>query len=291
MQTEAGWALRPLAPISDADFGDWSRLLEERSGIVLTEERRAFLESRLTARMRELDVQDYGEYYRQVTDGVRGSVEWGRLLDQLTIQETRFFRHAPSFEFVQTWLQQRFEQRQQAGERKPLAVWSLGCSTGEEAWSLAITAAEVLRMRQEPLSGFSVTATDISQSALARAREGSYGRVRLAGVPDALRERYFVSDGRIGYQIVDSLKSRVCFARINVLELDRVPLSGIDLIFCQNMLIYFRRWQRRSILNRLVQCLAPNGVLVIGVGEMSGWLHPELETIDNGQIMAFVRKG
>lgn len=289
--TETGWALRPLAPISDSDFGAWSRLLEERSGIVLTEERRAFLEVRLTGRMRELGLYDYGEYYRQVADGVRGSVEWSRLLDQLTVQETRFFRHPPSFEFVRGWLQQRFEQRKQAGETRPLMLWSLGCSSGEEAWSLAITAAEVLRQRGEPENSFSVTATDISQAALARAREGHYARVRMAGVPEALRERYFEDDGRIGYQVVNSLKARVCFARINVLELERSPLTGMDVVFCQNMLIYFRRWQRRSVLNRLVQCLAPGGLLMTGVGEMSGWLHPELETVDNDQVMAFVRKG
>lgn len=288
MQTDS-WALAPLAPISDADFHSWSQLLEERSGIVLAEERRSFLEVRLTARMRELGLQDYGEYLRLVSEGVRGNVEWARLLDQLTIQETRFFRHPPSFDFVRDWLQQRFAHWDPA-RRKPLAIWSLGCSSGEEAWSLAMTAAEVLRERDEPLSRFALTATDISQSALGRARAGCYSAVRLAGVPGALRERYFVS-AAAGFQVVPALSARLCFARINVLELEHSPLSGMDLVFCQNMLIYFRRWQRRSVLNRLVQCMAPGGVLVTGIGEISGWQHPDLVAVDNGLVQAFVRKG
>lgn len=288
MQTDS-WALEPLAPISDADFRNWSQLLEERSGIVLAEERRALLEVRLTARMRELGLHDYGDYFRLITQGVRGNVEWARLLDQLTIQETRFFRHPPSFALVRDWLQQRFAQWE-SSRRKPLAMWSLGCSSGEEAWSLAMTAAEALRELDEPLSRFSLTATDISQSALHKAREGRYSAVRLAGVPTELRERYFVSEAA-GFQIIPQLRARLCFARLNALELEHSPLTGMNLVFCQNMLIYFRRWQRRSVLNQLVQCMAPGGLLVTGVGEMSGWQHPDLEAVSGEQVQAFVRKG
>ncbi|HAO75371.1 MAG TPA: methyltransferase, partial [Pseudomonas sp.] len=86
------------------------------------------------------------------------------------------------------------------------------------------------------------------------------------------------------------LAARVCFARLNVLELANSPISGMDVIFCQNLLIYFRRWRRRDILNRLAECLAPGGLLVIGVGEVVGWQHPDLLPVANDRVLAFTRK-
>ncbi|MBL4759538.1 MAG: hypothetical protein JKY80_01610, partial [Mariprofundaceae bacterium] len=99
----------------------------------------AFLQTNLSARMRELGVTDYASYYRQVTDGPRGAVEWSTLLDRLTVQETRFFRHPPSFEVLSQYLQERLA----AGLGKPWELWSVGCSSGEEPYSIAMTVAEV----------------------------------------------------------------------------------------------------------------------------------------------------
>lgn len=93
MQANGVWSLQPLADMSAAEFRDWQVLLENRTGVVLNEQRRTFLQASLTARMRELGIGDYHSYYRQVTDGPRGAVEWATLLDRLTVQETRFFRH------------------------------------------------------------------------------------------------------------------------------------------------------------------------------------------------------
>jgi len=97
------------------------------------------------------------------------------------------------------------------------------------------------------------------------------------------------ADGR--YKVVPSLAAQVCCARLNVLELAKAPMSGMDVIFCQNLLIYFRRWRRREILNRLAARLAPGGVLVVGVGEGVGWQHPDLVPVANDQVLAFTRKG
>ncbi|HHN4253132.1 TPA: type 4 fimbrial methyltransferase PilK, partial [Pseudomonas aeruginosa] len=101
MQANGVWSLQPLADMSAAEFRDWQVLLENRTGVVLNEQRRTFLQASLTARMRELGIGDYHSYYRQVTDGPRGAVEWATLLDRLTVQETRFFRHPPSFELLE----------------------------------------------------------------------------------------------------------------------------------------------------------------------------------------------
>lgn len=287
MQPSGAWALKPLAEMSQTEFRDWQALLEERTGVVINEQRRAFLQTNLSARMRELDVADYASYYRQVTDGPRGAVEWSTLLDRLTVQETRFFRHRPSFEVLQSYLRARLVTDEQA---QPLALWSVGCSSGEEPYSMAICAAEVLR-ELESTRQFGVTGTDISLNALSKAREAMYGARKLEQMDADLCERYFLAqeDGR--RQVVPDLAARVCVARLNVLELAKAPQSGMDVIFCQNLLIYFRRWRRREILNRLAERLVPGGLLVVGVGEVVGWQHPDLTPVADERVLAFTRKG
>jgi type IV pilus assembly protein PilK len=273
------WALQPLADMPVTEFRDWQVLLEARTGVVLNERRRAFLQTNLSARMRELGVIDYATYYRQVTDGPRGAVEWSTLLDRLTVQETRFFRHRASFDVLESYLRERLQQ----GLIKPLGLWSVGCSSGEESYSMAISAAEVLRGTERP-DYFGVTGTDISLNALSKAR-------RLELLESDLCQRYFLaqSDGR--FKVVPTLASRVCCARLNVLELAKAPMSDMDVIFCQNLLIYFRRWRRREILNHLAERLVPGGLLVVGVGEVAGWQHPELIPVADERVLAFTRKG
>lgn len=280
------WALQPLADMTATEFRDWQVLLEERTGVVLNERRRAFLQTNLSARMRELGVIDYATYYRQVTDGPRGAVEWSTLLDRLTVQETRFFRHRASFDVLESYLRERLQQ----GLIKPLGLWSVGCSSGEESYSMAISAAEVLRDTEHP-DYFGVTGTDISLNALSKARDGQYAARRLELLESDLCQRYFLaqSDGR--FKVVPTLASRVCCARLNVLELAKAPMSDMDVIFCQNLLIYFRRWRRREILNRLAERLVPGGLLVVGVGEVAGWQHPELIPVADERVLAFTRKG
>ena len=286
MQSGAVWALRPLADMSEQEVHDWQVLLEDRTGLVLNEQRRAFLQASLSARMRELGITDYRSYYVQVTDGLRGAVEWSTLMDRLTVQETRFFRHRPSFDLLESYLRERCNA---AALSQPLALWSVGCSSGEEPYSLAILAAEVMRTSQLP-ELFGVTGTDISLSALSKAREGVYAARKLEQLDIDLGERYFerLADGR--YKVIPTLASRVCCARLNVLELAKSPFSGMDVIFCQNLLIYFRRWRRREILNRLAERLAPGGLLVVGVGEVVGWQHPDLQPVADDRVLAFIRK-
>ncbi|MDG9926474.1 MULTISPECIES: protein-glutamate O-methyltransferase [Pseudomonas] len=287
MQPSGVWALKPMADMSQGEFRDWQALLEERTGVVINEQRRAFLQTNLTARMRELGVDDYASYYRQVTDGPRGAVEWSTLLDRLTVQETRFFRHRPSFDVLESYLRGRLVTDESP---RPLALWSVGCSSGEEPYSMAISVAEILEGAGSDRQ-FGVTGTDISLSALNKAREAVYGARKLEQMDSDLCERYFLAqdDGR--YKVVPDLAARVCAARLNVLELAKAPQSGMDVIFCQNLLIYFRRWRRREILNRLAERLVPGGLLVVGVGEVIGWQHPDLVPVADERVLAFTRKG
>jgi type IV pilus assembly protein PilK len=285
MQPGEVWALKPVLEMSAAEFHVWQALLEERTGLVLNEQRQAFLQTNLSSRMRELGVDGYANYFKRVIDGPSGAVEWSTLLDRLTVQETRFFRHQPSFDLLEQYLAERLAQDPVSAA---WSLWSVGCSSGEEPYSMAISAAQVLRDSPQP-ENFGVTGTDISLSALTKAREGHYAARKLEQMDATLRERYFLAQANGSYKVVTSLTAQVCCARLNVLALAKAPMSGMDVIFCQNLLIYFRRWRRREILNRLAERLAPGGLLVVGVGEVVGWQHPDLQPVANEQVLAFTR--
>ncbi len=290
MQAQANspaWTLQQATDMSTQQFVDWCQLVEERTGMVLNEQRRSFLQVNLNSRMLELGLSDYSDYYQRVLSGPQAVVEWNCLLDRLTVKETLFFRHPPSFQHVGNHLADLLRQDK---KDQPLSLLSVGCSTGEEAWSLAITAAEAISETKSQRS-FALTAIDISARALRTARQGTYAAQQLACVDEKLLEKYFQrqQDGQL--QVRHELAGRMCFGRFNALDIAGVPMNNMDVIFCQNLLIYFRRWQRREILNHLAGKLAPGGLLIIGLGEITGWSHPELRLVNNKQILAFTRVG
>jgi chemotaxis protein methyltransferase CheR/type IV pilus assembly protein PilK len=278
-----------VTPAMDAEqFQLWQALLEERTGMTLSNERKTFLETSLSIRMRELGIEDYDTYYEHLMVGSTESraMEWSVLVDRLTVQETSFFRHPSSYALVEEFVQ-RFKAEQPDGAS--LDVWSVGCSTGEEAYSLAMMINEQLNGGDRKLF-YGITATDISLPTLAKARKGEYPARRVLQVDPLLREKYFQPSGNEQtLAVAPVLRERICFARLNVLDLSTAPMNDMDLIFCQNMLIYFRRWRKRQIVNRLAERLAPGGILVLGPGEVTDWQHPDLERIHFADTLAFRR--
>lgn len=268
-------------------FELWQALLEERTGMTLAQERKTFLETSLSIRMRELEISDYDEYYEQLVAGTTGSkaMEWSVLVDRLTVQETSFFRHPSSYALVEEFVNE-FVQRP---GRQSLDVWSVGCSTGEEPYSLAMLINEIFSEKNSQ-HYFGITATDISLPTLSKARRGSYPVRRVERVEEGIREKYFERINEREYQVVPSLRDRVCFARLNVLEINKAPMQDMDLIFCQNMLIYFRRWRKRQIVTHMAERLAPDGLMVLGLGEITDWSHPDLERVPFKDTLAFRRR-
>lgn len=282
------WGIKSLAPISDEQFELWQTLIEARTGMTIGAARRTFLETSLGIRMREIGINDYEIYYEQLMAGPVAEREWAVLVDRLTVQETSFFRHPSSFALVRQHVSELLLKEPQ---RKSLNLWSVGCSTGEEPYSLAMqTDAQIAELNRRVF--FGVTASDISLPTLARARTGIYGERRLHNVPAAWKEKYFrkVENARKEWQVTDELKKRVAFVQVNIMELDKAPMAGMDIIFCQNVLIYFRRFRKRDILTNLAVRLAPGGLMVLGLGEAMDWAHPQLVRVDYPDTMAFRRK-
>jgi chemotaxis methyl-accepting protein methylase len=163
----------------------------------------------------------------------------------------------------------------------------VGCSTGEEAYTLAMVLDEALSSLAQPRR-FGITATDVSQAALVQARSGSYPGARLSEIPSAYQAAATeATEG--GFRIVERLRRRIGFACVNLLHATRAPLRQLDLIYCQNVLIYFARERRGELLDGLARLLRPNGLLVLGAGEVLGWNHPQLTRTSGRQTLAFLR--
>lgn len=287
MVAAPGWSLQALPDMNDEQFTLWRELLETRTGIYVTEQRKSFLQSSLMQRMREVGCEDYQTYYDQIVHDPMGNIEWAKLIDRLTVQETRFFRDPAAFDYVAKFIARN---QQQFDKKNPLDIWSVGCSSGEEVYSLAMIANEILQsFDKEP--SFLVTGTDISVPVLNKARNGEYSIRRLETIAEHYAKHYFSEADAHKVKIAEDLKKKTCFAQVNILELDKVASTPRHIIYCQNVLIYFRRWRRQEILNHLVDRLAPGGLLIIGVGEIVDWEHPQLDPIKGEQITAFIKRG
>lgn len=282
--TNPQWTLKSLAVMEQDTFERWQALLEQRIGMQLSLERKTFLETSLTTRMREVGAENYRTYFDLVS-GPGGDQEWAALVDYLTIHETRFYRHPSSYALVKDYLVERL----QNASLNSLNIWSVGCATGEEPYSLAMLIDSLLAERGQSVY-YGITATDVSPAALSKAREGIFVDRKLDGSPDGWREKYFTSLPKSRVQISDTLKQKICFARMNVLDLGSTPMSSFDLIFCQNLLIYFSRFKKKEIATQLANKIAPGGLLVLGVGEVLDWSHPLMERMQVQDTLAFIRR-
>lgn len=283
----ADWGFKPALPMSDEQFELWQALVEVRIGITVTPSRRSFLETSLTTRMREIGLDDYEVFYEKLMSGPAGSTEWMILTDRLTVQETSFFRHVSSYNLVEEHLRKLVAEP----ERRSINLWSAGCSTGEEAYSLAMLSDSLVTSsthRHEIF--FGVTATDISFPTLMKARQGVYADRKVMAIPEHYRQRYFQQlDNQREWKVVDVIRKRVAFSQLNLMELEKAPFADMDIIFCQNVLIYFRRFRKRDVVTQLANRLAVGGVMVLGLGEVVDWSHPQLERIEYPDTLAFRR--
>jgi chemotaxis protein methyltransferase WspC len=193
-------------------------------------------------------------------DPLSQPVLWSRLVSEVVVPETSFFRYPESFAALRDWT------LKQAG--RPLQILCLPCSTGEEAYSIAIT------LREAGLAKFHVTACDASMQAVLRAREGRYATRSARGLSDDLRDQWFRKQER-EIEADASLKEAITFRVANILAFDAAP-QAFDIVFCRNLLIYFDTANQRRIFDRLDTWLRPEGLLFLGPGEATtaanyGW--------------------
>lgn len=282
------WSFKKTDSLPEQQFFLWENLLEKRTGIQLARRQHVLLQTQVSIRMRELNIESYDEYFDYVQNDAEGIAEWQVLVDRLLVKETIFFRHRPSLGLVKKYLENKVSDAKLEHGADSVEIWSVGCSTGEEPYALAGIANDCFEQREIP-PYFGVTAVDLSLQALSIARKGVYGRRSLSLLSDDEVERYFEPSEKGQHIVVEKIRKRVCFSQLNILYLDLRPMQPMDVIFCQNVLIYFRRWRRREILNKLVKHLKPGGILVIGLGEVTDWEHPEMKRILHEESQAYVK--
>lgn len=272
-----------MQPLNESQFVSWQKLMEERSGLYLPEKRRSFLEAQLAMRMREIGYDDHQNYLDLVSKGANGAIEWQVLIDRLTVHETRFFRDPDAFALIESHIKSKAKKH---NHKQSFECWSVGCSTGEEAYSLAFIADRYLGKADKH---YAITGTDISQEVLHKARLGIYSDKALDMIPPGEYQDLFTHHGN-KIQIAQHVRNRCCFTKVNLLKLAEYPLHSQQVISCQNVLIYFRRWRRREILNILADRLVPGGLLITGLGDLVDYQHPLLEQVPSTTVSAYIRK-
>jgi chemotaxis protein methyltransferase CheR len=256
-------------PLQPADFQTISQIVYHRSGIRLTHGKEELVRSRLMKRLRAIGVNNFHSYLTYIkTD--KSDQELHIMIDALTTNKTSFFRENQHFEYMGTHILPELKKRNTG-----IRLWSAGCSSGEEPYSIAMLLCE--EWPQIECTNVRILATDISERILTKARSGEYEKDAMQGIPPAHLPKYFnllrSHPNRI-YGIHDRLKKMVRFARLNLM--DEWPMKGpFDVIFCRNVMIYFDAETQVRLVRRFCDMLIPGGHLLIGhseslVGNTSG---------------------
>lgn len=246
-----------MTPLDDGAYVELARKIARGSGIALQAYKEKCIRRRIAVRMRACGVHSYADYHA-LLDRCPG--EYERLRDALTINVTRFYRNAETWELLRRSILPELL----ASPDRELWAWSAGCSSGEEAYTLALLGAEHLdgRRRSDPADRLMVDATDVDRDSLARARAARYPLEALAELPADLVRRYFETEG-LGRRVVERVRRRV---RVRAHDMTaEAPLRrGYHLILCRNVLIYFDRPMQERLFAAFTEALAPDGYLVLG---------------------------
>lgn len=254
-------------------------------GVRLGDAQKQLFQTQVTLRMRELGETDYSSYFARLGESIEGRVEWSILIDRLVVKETSFFRHKPSFDVVCQHIQSLINN---SALKDSFDIWSVGCSTGEEAYTLAMLVNETFELaRVEPY--FGITATDVSRFAVTMARRAIYQERKLDFVPKALRYKYFSPAEIGGYEFDHEISSRICFSCSNIIHVEDFPDIQFDVVFCQNLLVYFPQQLRQKILDAVVDKMKPGALLVIGLGEVTSWKNGKVKRLSRADVQAYVR--
>ncbi len=263
----------------------WCDLILRRCGLTFRNARLPDVIGVVRDEMKARGAVNEAAYYQLLTRPAESAAEWEALIERLINHETSFFRHPPSFDALRKQILPELRARARGGR---LNLWSAGCSTGQEAYSLAM-----LAMDDEALKGdFTVWGGDISRHAIDIARRGRYGSRAVATVPDEYRRRFLrpVSTGSgTEYEVADELRQRVRFMATNLVGADGFTASH-DVIFCHNVLIYFSPAAVTQAVAFLASRLTLSGYLLLGPGEAPSERPPGLVPVTVSGVRAFQRR-
>ncbi|MEE8410592.1 MAG: CheR family methyltransferase [Myxococcota bacterium] len=231
-------------------------------GIFFPDSMKFLVERRLQPRLPVFGFTNFRDYYRLIKFGREREQEFDEIVERVTTNETYFFRESRQLlAFTHEILPLVIANR---GIEARIRIWSAGCSTGEEPYTIAMLLAEAPAARGRQ---FDIFGNDISRKVLRTAREALYTAASFRTTEDRHRERYFVQDGRT-YRLRDSIRNRVTFGHLNLMDGDGLAMLGrLDVIFCRNVMIYFDAASRKRLVDTFHKKLRPGGILLLGHSE------------------------
>jgi chemotaxis protein methyltransferase CheR len=249
----------PAHGLSEHELSEIRMLIEERTGICFDASRERFFSTRVKEHLRAKGLERGTDLLRAMR---KSNVEYEALLEGLLTQETSFFRYPSVYEAFEKRVLPELHVKKFWKNPRTLRIWSAGCSTGEEPYSIAITIADSLSFSDS--WNVEILATDVGRHALKHAERGAYAGRSLASVsPEQLAAHFSQAHG--GHQVKPRLRKMVTFAQMNLAS--AVYVGRMDMIFCMNVLIYFSEERRRSLVQRFYDTLEPGGYLFLGHSE------------------------
>lgn len=271
--------------LSKIVFDKFRQYIESRTGIYIDDGKQSSFKISLDVRMRILDIKDYDAYYSLVTTNAGGKKEFDELLNLIFIKETFFFRDDRQLNVLTKNILPELIERK---KEKEIKIWSAGCATGEEPYSIAMA------IMESPLphnSNVSVYATDISEGVLKRAKEGIYSKSSMRAIDKEMLNKYFTHrDGQ--YFLGDWVKQRVRFETVNLID-PYFPTEeeSIDIVFCKNVIIYFRLDTVKKVIRRFWNALAAGGCLFVGHSESLWQISDDFELEEISGVFLYRKDG
>jgi chemotaxis protein methyltransferase CheR len=253
-------ATREVTPMTDSEFRMFCELIRNHCGLHFGPESRFLLEKRIARRMSELAIGSFAAYHYLLRSERDGGQEMANAVDELTTNETYFFRELSPLRALVEEIVPEFRQR----SNRPVSIWSAGCSSGEEPYTVLMLAREA---GLEPGKDIHVYASDISRRVLGKARRGVYRDASFRDTESYFKEKYFVEkDG--SWTIRDEVKRHVDFIHLNLVDRAKIAILGaMDVILCRNVIIYFDTDTKRRVIQTYHEKLVPGGYLLVGHAE------------------------
>ncbi|MBW1697249.1 MAG: protein-glutamate O-methyltransferase CheR [Deltaproteobacteria bacterium] len=262
--------------MSDRDFKRFRNFIYDKCGINLVEAKKTMLTARLQKRLKAAGISSFSQYFDYVTGRGASNGELVQMIDAITTNKTEFFRESAHFDYLTQTALPELIGRSGGGLKKKVTLWSAGCSSGEEPYTLAMVLSEFAE--KIPGFDFSILATDISTKVLKTAIAGIYEHEKIQPVPMRLRKKYLLrgkGDRKGLVRIVSGLRSRVKFLRMNLID-EKLDISQpVEVVFCRNVIIYFDRPTREKVINNLAKHLIRGGYMFMGHSEtLNGLIVP-----------------
>lgn len=267
------------AELTDSQFHRISEFIQKNVGIKMPEEKRLMVQSRLTGRLKSLKMSNFDDYLNFAFSGtLEGSEEIALMINAITTNLTNFFRENVHFEYLTGTVLPELAQK----NIKKVELWSAGCSTGQEPYTLSIVMQEFMRKNPGKIDDYSVYATDISSRVLDKAIDAVYPMSEVESLSLELKKRYFLKSKDTvnpSVRLKPEIRQKVSFDRLNFMAPSYPRTTEKNVIFCRNVLIYFDKPTQESVIRKLLEHLMPGGYLFLGHSETIFGMDLPLKTV------------